>query len=240
MTSLTIKRPSKDAVPNAKPSEPGGGSPPNRTVFDVEFLHPLPLTPNGAPDWTRQEECGVCTIGIWRLLDIAPRVIMPQPPCKPVGSALFCMTSGVVTWNGLYCDVPVVRAELNNSQWAPKGKHVDLLALCILRRLGFNLATFADGVPPDWKRLDGVPRGGSKYRGLKLDDVGQTTLRESKRIKDGGAFAPDMWQEGRQDEVVSYCLQDVAITRLLYLYAWQHGFLIDKSGRKIQIPKRCL
>ena len=73
------------------------------------------------------------------------------------------------------------------------------------------------------------------YR-LSLDNLGQATLNEPKSAD--GLQALRWWQEGRLDDIAAYCRKDVDITRRLYLYGLEHGFLLfsNKAGGRVRVP----
>lgn len=71
---------------------------------------------------------------------------------------------------------------------------------------------------------------------LSLDHIAEATLGQGK--SGSGLDALRWWQEGRMDLIVDYCRRDVLITRDLYLFAREKGYLLyrDKDGRKFRIP----
>lgn len=72
-------------------------------------------------------------------------------------------------------------------------------------------------------------------RRIKLDDIASATLGESKSAD--GLQSIIWWRQGKIDDVVSYCKQDVAVTRKVYDFAMQNGHLLYvKDGKKEQIP----
>jgi DEAD/DEAH box helicase domain-containing protein len=72
-------------------------------------------------------------------------------------------------------------------------------------------------------------------RRIKLDDIASATLGESKSAD--GLQSIIWWRQGKIDEVVSYCKQDVAVTRKVYDFAMQNSHLLYiKDGKKEQIP----
>ncbi|MEY4440973.1 MAG: hypothetical protein RLY49_599 [Candidatus Parcubacteria bacterium] len=72
-------------------------------------------------------------------------------------------------------------------------------------------------------------------RRIKLDDIASATLGESKSAD--GLQSIIWWRQGKIDDVVSYCKQDVAVTKKVYDYAMQNGHLLYvKDGKKEQIP----
>lgn len=71
-------------------------------------------------------------------------------------------------------------------------------------------------------------------RRIKLDDIASATLGESKSAD--GLQSIIWWRQGKIDEVVAYCKQDVVVTRKVYEFAMQNGHLLYiKDGKKEQI-----
>ncbi len=58
---------------------------------------------------------------------------------------------------------------------------------------------------------------------VKLDDLAKATLGQAKT--GSGLDAYRYWQEGNLEALKEYCLQDVALTRDLFLYAVKYGVL---------------
>ena len=73
------------------------------------------------------------------------------------------------------------------------------------------------------------------YR-LSLDHLAQATLGAEKSAD--GLQALEWWKQGRIDDIVAYCKQDVAVTRDLYLYGREHGHLLftNKAKNKVRLP----
>lgn len=68
----------------------------------------------------------------------------------------------------------------------------------------------------------------SAGRRMKLDQIAEGTLGVKK--SGHGLDAIRWWREGRVDQVIKYCLDDVRITKDLYEYALKNGKLIFKEG----------
>ncbi len=64
-----------------------------------------------------------------------------------------------------------------------------------------------------------------------LDNCCAATLGESK--SGGGLQSLQWWREGRHDEVIEYCKQDVALTRKLHEFGAREGYVkcLDRRGR---------
>lgn len=71
------------------------------------------------------------------------------------------------------------------------------------------------------------------YR-VSLDNVAQATLDEAKSAD--GLQALRWWQEGKVEEIAVYCRKDVEITRRVYLYGVEHGYVLftNKAGQKVR------
>ncbi|MDR2669882.1 MAG: DEAD/DEAH box helicase [Desulfovibrio sp.] len=72
------------------------------------------------------------------------------------------------------------------------------------------------------------------YR-LSLDNLARSTLNTPKSAD--GLTALRWWREGRTDLIETYCRQDVAVTRDLYVFGRQHGYLLftNKAGRHVRV-----
>jgi DEAD/DEAH box helicase domain-containing protein len=64
-------------------------------------------------------------------------------------------------------------------------------------------------------------------RRLKLDSVGEATLGKNKTGH--GSDAITWWQNGEIDKLISYCIEDVRLTKELYDYAIQNKKLKYKE-----------
>jgi DEAD/DEAH box helicase domain-containing protein len=73
------------------------------------------------------------------------------------------------------------------------------------------------------------------YR-LSLDHLATVTLGVSKSAN--GLQALQWWKQGRMDRIVTYCRDDVAITRDLFLFGRNNGYVLfkDRTGHRLRIP----
>jgi DEAD/DEAH box helicase domain-containing protein len=71
---------------------------------------------------------------------------------------------------------------------------------------------------------------------ISLAHLAEVTLDTQKTAD--GLQALRWWKEGRIDEIVAYCQQDVRITRDLYLFGKKNGYLLfnNKAGETVRIP----
>lgn len=71
---------------------------------------------------------------------------------------------------------------------------------------------------------------------LSLNHLAKQTLQVEKA--GSGLDALRWWQQGRIDKIIEYCRMDVKITRDLFLFARDEGYLIyqQKSGDRLRVP----
>ncbi len=72
---------------------------------------------------------------------------------------------------------------------------------------------------------------------VKLESIAQSTLGEGK--SGTGLDAVVYYNEGRWEELIKYCLDDVRVTKDVYEYGLRHGYIWYSSGgslEKIKVP----
>lgn len=73
------------------------------------------------------------------------------------------------------------------------------------------------------------------YQGCGLDALCQANGLGGKTGH--GALAPVLWQQGKRQEVIDYCLNDVDLTKKLFDLIRNHGVIRNpKNGGKIVFP----
>ena len=71
-------------------------------------------------------------------------------------------------------------------------------------------------------------------RRLRLDSIAQATIGAKKSAD--GLQAVRWWKEGKIDEIKKYCEQDVRVTKKIFDFALQNGYVLFKDGyRKKEI-----
>jgi len=72
-------------------------------------------------------------------------------------------------------------------------------------------------------------------RRVKLDDIAKATLGKKKISH--GLKAVDWWKEGKVDDVIKYCEEDVRITKDVFEFAKEKGYLKlkDFNGKDVEI-----
>lgn len=73
------------------------------------------------------------------------------------------------------------------------------------------------------------------YR-LSLDHLARQTLGCAKTAD--GLMALEWWKQGKIDQIIEYCTQDVRVTRDLYRFGRDNRFLLfkNKAGHQVRIP----
>ena len=76
----------------------------------------------------------------------------------------------------------------------------------------------------------------TRQRFLKLEAVARGTLGTGKSAD--GLLAVEWWKKGEVQKIIDYCMQDVKVTRDVFQYGRQNGFVkIQRSEEKItQVP----
>jgi DEAD/DEAH box helicase domain-containing protein len=99
--------------------------------------------------------------------------------------------------------------------------------------VGFNninfdnevLRPYGGGNPDNLKSLDLLEEiTRSLGHRLTLDSVAQSTLNTGKA--GDGKQAVTLWREGKLAQLLSYCQKDVELTRDLWLFGRQYGYLL--------------
>ncbi len=72
------------------------------------------------------------------------------------------------------------------------------------------------------------------YR-VSLDNIARATLNISKSAN--GMLALKWWKEGKMDKIIQYCKRDVEITRDVFLFGREKGFIYftNKSGSRVRL-----
>ncbi|HPR63577.1 MAG TPA: ribonuclease H-like domain-containing protein [Thermoanaerobaculia bacterium] len=105
---------------------------------------------------------------------------------------------------------------------------------------GFDIPVLGPYLPvpaPRFKTLDLMGEA-KKPLGFRpsLNKLAGATLGESKA--GDGLEALRWYREGRWDDLIHYCKEDVRITRDLYLYGRDHGYLLfpERDGQIVRVP----
>jgi DEAD/DEAH box helicase domain-containing protein len=70
---------------------------------------------------------------------------------------------------------------------------------------------------------------------ISLDNLGLATLGKSKLATAEDAM--EWWRQGQVEKVVEYCQVDVELTRDIYRYGQEHGFIYyPRLGQPVELP----
>jgi hypothetical protein len=115
------------------------------------------------------------------------------------------------------------------------------------RLIGFNSISFDDNllcannipIKTDFDLLCevreavGMPRRYVKGKTRGGYNLNNLAIKNGLKGKTGtGELAPKLWQDGRHQEVIDYCLNDVKLLKQLY-FKFQSGFLRDPHSGKL-------
>ncbi len=100
------------------------------------------------------------------------------------------------------------------------GKRFDLP--CLLNEI--DIDTFRELQSRDHLDIlaDFYQRVNNKFR-VSLNNIAQATLKKSKTGT--GASAPALFQQGKWDELVAYCTNDVMLTKEIFEYGVHNGYI---------------
>lgn len=104
---------------------------------------------------------------------------------------------------------------------------------------GFDIPVLNNYYPGDLMNLPQLDmlekiKNSLGYR-IKLDSVAAATLGTSKSAH--GLLAVKWWKEGKVQEIIDYCEQDVKVTKEVYDFGCEKGYVLfdDRSGLRHQI-----
>lgn len=210
---------------------------PNFLVVDIEAADEVKSK-------TEPWKSGVSVICGWGLRDFAPyvwlldaarfpRVILAEQHFAEVARKY----DGIVTWNGTAYDDKVIAKKYPDAWKSLRRRRVDLHPIAALLQAGVDPVKLAVNMPDNWASLAPNIRGDFLGTGWSLDSAGKGTLGIGKLEGPQGAASVTAWKQGRYSEVTSYCIQDVAITRAIYLHAFHSGTITSTERGRVEVPR---
>jgi hypothetical protein len=178
-------------------------------VFDIEIAKPIPLLPDGYPDWEFARKGG-CGVGCVVLYDYRTERYHLYDNTM-LGACIDHLNSAdyIISYNGDRFDIPVLEATSGRPLTA---KSFDLLHLI-------------------WDAI-----GESDFhKGYGLGNVAWRTLGLEK--SGSGENAPILIQQGRWAECLDYCLNDVYLTKKVLEAVGETGCIIDINGEDLKISE---
>lgn len=128
--------------------------------------------------------------------------------------------SRVMLGNNRECKQGFTFTSDNNYMWF----NFDILLEYIKGRFGYETVAEAEDRLGDRKIHDGT---------FNLDALCKATFRAGKTGH--GAHAPLLYEKQQYDALLSYNLQDVRLTRRLFDFIREYGFVVDKNGNATRI-----
>lgn len=113
----------------------------------------------------------------------------------------------LVSFNGKGFDVPALEGFTGMEIYAP---HYDILAEI-------------------WRVL------GKRVKGYSLAELAPRVLGLTK--SDTGEHAPVLYEQNRYAELIDYCINDVHLTKELFLFIQETGYLLNPDGEEIYLEK---
>ena len=189
----------------------------NAIVYDIEIIKAIPN--KGEPliegieyckGWHDHAGMGVSVIGVYDFVEDRYRVF-----CKGNFVEFFGLTVNrkyLVSFNGVGFDNKVL-----NNQWT-----------------GFN-EKWQMPVDGQYDLLQEIWSAyGQRFKGSGLDAMCSANGLGGKTGH--GSLAPVMWQRGQMGAVIDYCLQDVKLTKELFLLS-QRGPLKSPAGGELNLRR---
>jgi DEAD/DEAH box helicase domain-containing protein len=157
-------------------------------------------------DWERvRKEGGVSILCIWDEREGRPYFYDDHTLSE--AAERLSAADLVVGFNSAWFDVPLIENHLLRN--LPLREHLDL----------FSLVRSA------------LDREGKSFKGHGLGALASQTIGRGKNGE--SAHAPKLAGDGRWGELVSYCLEDVLLTRDLGHFIAKEGYVIDREGERL-------
>ena len=178
-------------------------------VYDLEIKNEISSLKRG---WEDHENMGISCLGLYDKDE--DRYSIYDDHMKDNFLSLYYCNPEVllVSFNGLKFDNKVVETNWlqDSPQKTSRCKHYDILHE-VWRSLGKS----------------------SFHKGVSLGALCENTLFIPK--SGSGAFAPQLYKEGRLGELVTYCMHDVWMTKKLFEFILLNGFVMSPEYGKIRV-----
>jgi hypothetical protein len=186
-------------------------------IYDAEIINCIPpksgeINPNFSycQSWNDYANMGIAVIGTWLSWENyfqRYRVFTNQQ--LEEFQRLVKQADRIVGFNSLSFDDKLLQAN-------DVALSTDFDLLCEIRK--------ASGQPPHY--VKGVTR-----QGYSLENLAQANLGIGK--SGTGELAPVLWQQGRYEEVINYCLHDIKLTKRLYCLFLSKRLYDPTNGRRL-------
>lgn len=218
----------------------------NILIYDTETINCIPSNTEKidhnlsyCQGWNDYSGMGISVFGTWRnydLLKIGKNCfIIPQPSGK---YQIFVNDNHLINQH--------LSNNLNNFNYLQK------IIYRADKIIGFNSISFDDklcqangiDIQTNYDLLSEIRMAsnqpneyvyGLTRKGYALEDLSRANLTINKTSK--GELAPILWQKGKKQEVIDYCLNDVKILKELYFLFVKAKLYDPTNGRKLPYQK---
>ena len=129
-------------------------------------------------------------------------------------------------------DLPELRKQLEAAGLVVGFNHISFDNTLTAARTGGTPLTVVE----NYDILRQIQKEVNKTPGYKLSQVAQRTLGDKYVKEHDGAEAPIMFKTAaRHGELISYCLRDVYLTKMLFEFIMTYGYIIDVQNRKLSV-----
>lgn len=199
----------------------------NCVVYDLEVVTGPDETPGG---WDNPEGMGFASGVTYDYATDLYEFFMHDAGAEAIRTKLTNRIA--VSFNGVKFDSRVLlgnEREVNQGFTSSKDRsymwfNFDILLEYIKGAFGYTTVGDAEERLGDKKIHDGT---------FNLDALGRATLDIGKTGH--GADAPTLYQKRQYDALLAYNLQDVRVTKKLFDFIRQHGYVVNKHGRTVEI-----
>jgi len=195
-------------------------------VYDVEIAKEVGRVPGG---WENPEGMGFASAVTYSYADDRYRFWLGDAAHMPLCE--FLQGYRAVTFNGVKFDSRVLLG--NNREMTIHGVtengglgwgNYDILLEYVRARFGYDNVGQAENRLGDKAIHDGS---------FSLDGLSEGTFGLHKTGH--GANAPILYQAGKYAELLDYNLHDVRLTRKLFDFIREYGFVVDRAGRVVRL-----
>ena len=185
-------------------------------VYDLEIKNAIEDIPGG---WSNHAAMGISCLGLYDYNEDRYKVYDDYTKTEFLENYFMNPQVDLISFNGLKFDDKVVQ-----TNWMGITKDANPPVPLPVRLCGEY-----DILDQVWKSLGRT----NFHKGVSLGALCESTLFIPK--SGPGALAPTLFKEGRIGELVTYCLHDVWMTKLLFEFIRIHGFVISPEYSRISL-----
>ncbi len=127
--------------------------------------------------------------------------------------------------------LPELRAQVESAGLVVGFNHIAFDNALLASRTGGSPLV----VPENYDILRQVQKAVGMTPGYTLSALAQRTLGDKYVKEQGGEMAPQMFKDGKYDELITYCQRDVYLTKTLFEFIMRYNYVIDVQNRKLSV-----